>query len=75
MADTKKYNETLVDGTVVEVEEVPFDREKVGDFLIVPESEREKRAQTPEELEEARRRGDQFYKELETIEEKVDLPH
>ena len=60
---------TLVDGTVVEVEDVPIDRAKLEAALILPEDERKGHRPTQEELEADAQHVDELYKELESIEE------
>lgn len=67
MADVQKM--ILADGTVVEVEDMPFDTEAVGKFLILPEGERKKRLPTAEEVQAEGERGEEFYSMLKDIDE------
>jgi hypothetical protein len=64
-----KHNITLADGTEVEAEDVPMDRDLLGPALVLPESERKKHEPTPEEEQVDSQRAEELYKELEAIEE------
>lgn len=59
----------IVDGTIVQVEDVPINRKLIKAGAIVPEDEREERPLTPEELEEEIKRADKFYAQLEEIDD------
>ena len=57
-----KFTQTLADGTVVEVEDVPINRDLIEAGAILPEAER--RDPTPEELKEDEHRANAMFADL-----------
>lgn len=62
MDKSKKYKQTLADGTEVEVEDVPINRTLIEAGAVLPDSER--RVSTPEELHEDGNRANALFVEL-----------
>lgn len=69
MTESKKYKQTLADGTVVEVEDVPIPRDKIEAGALLTEKEREEqdKDKAAEKQAAADERADAFYEGLKDL--------